>query len=88
MNKNEMSQDMSHRLAIEDAAIMLRIHQLQKGLIQYTDSSIAERMQRMYGTDIRYIHAWKKWIIWDGTHWKVDSGELIQAMGLKLVRNI
>ena len=88
MYKQEMSADMEHCRAIEDEAILLRIHQLQNGLIQYTDSSVAERMQRAYGKDIRYIHAWKKWIVWDGTHWKVDNGEIIQSMGLKLVRGI
>jgi putative DNA primase/helicase len=73
---------------IGDEGLYLRIQQLKMGQIQFTDTTVAERMQRKYRDEIRYIHAWKKWIVWDGTHWKVDSGGLIHAKGLEMLRNI
>ena len=74
--------------AIGDEAIYLRIDQLQKGLLQFTDSTNAERLVREYGSEIRYIAPWKKWVVWDDTHWQVDSGCLIFAKQLEMVRNI
>ena len=43
---------------------------------------------REFGKDIRFIAPWKKWVVWDDTHWEVDSGPLIHAKGLDMVRNI
>jgi putative DNA primase/helicase len=74
--------------AIGDEAIYLRINQLQKGLLQFTDSTNAERMVKEHGSDIRYIAPWKKWVVWDDTHWQVDNGVLLYTKQLQMVRNI
>jgi putative DNA primase/helicase len=73
---------------IGDEAIYFRIAQLQKGLLQFTDSTNACRLVREYGRDIRYLAAWKKWLVWDETRWQADTGPLIHDRGLKMVRNI
>jgi hypothetical protein len=41
-----------------------------------------------YGADIRYIAPWKKWVVWDDTHWQVDTGALLYTKQLEMVRNI
>jgi putative DNA primase/helicase len=84
----QTTQETVSREKIGDEAIYLRIEQLQKGLLQFTDSANVYRLVREYGKDIRYIAAWKKWIVWDQSHWKVDDGPLIHDRGLKMVRNI
>jgi putative DNA primase/helicase len=76
------------RNPIGDEAVYLRIRQLQTGLLQFTDSTNAYRLVKEFGKDIRYIAPWKKWIVWDGSHWQADSGALIHAKGLEMVRNI
>jgi hypothetical protein len=38
---------------LREEAVHLRIHQLQMGLLQFTDSTTAYRMLTKYGTDIR-----------------------------------
>ncbi|MDR0585084.1 MAG: hypothetical protein LBG57_12185 [Treponema sp.] len=38
--------------------------------------------------DIRYIAPWKKWVVWDDTHWQVDTGALLYTKHLEIVRNI
>ena len=60
---------------IGDEAVYLRIQQLQKRLLQFTDSTNARRLVREFGKDIRYIASWKKWIVWEGTHWEVDGSK-------------
>ncbi|MDR0442367.1 MAG: hypothetical protein LBH44_03055, partial [Treponema sp.] len=74
---------------IGDESIFLRIMQLKKGNIQFTDSTNATRLFREHGRNIRYSPAWKKWIVWDGTHWVTDEGgALVHEKGLETVRNI
>jgi putative DNA primase/helicase len=42
-----------------------------------TDTGNAERLVAMFGDRIRFCSEWKKWLLWDGTRWKVDSlGEI------------
>jgi D5 N terminal like/Primase C terminal 1 (PriCT-1) len=38
----------------------------------YTDLGNARRLVRRHGENIRFIHEWKKWIIWNGNRWEVD----------------
>ena len=72
-----------------DECIFLRISELQKGNIQFTDSTNAARLIKEHGKDIRYNKAWKKWIVWNGVFWETDdSGALIHEKGLETVRNI
>jgi putative DNA primase/helicase len=73
---------------VGDEAIYLRINQLKKGLIQFTDATNAARLLREHGRDIRYNAAWKKWVVWNDTYWQMDDGALIHEKGLEMVRNI
>jgi putative DNA primase/helicase len=74
---------------IGDESIYLRIMELKKGNIQFTDSTNAARLLREHGRDIRYLPAWKKWLAWNGTHWETDEGgALVHEKGLETVRNI
>ena len=74
---------------IGDESVYLRISELKKGNIQFTDSTNAARLIREHGRDIRYNKAWKKWIIWNGKYWETDnSGALVHEKGLEMVRNI
>jgi putative DNA primase/helicase len=71
-----------------DESIILRLHQLQNGLIQFTDTTNAYRLFTEYKKDIKYISPWKKWIVWNGSRWEIDDGYLIQDKALKIVRSI
>ena len=39
----------------------------------YNDHGNACRLLAMYGEDLRYCHAFKKWLVWDGMRWAVDD---------------
>jgi putative DNA primase/helicase len=73
---------------IGDESIYLRISELKKGNVQFTDATNAQRLFREHGKDIRYNAAWKKWLVWNGSHWETDEGALIHERGLQTVRNI
>ena len=73
---------------IGDESVYLRLEQLQKGLLQFTDTTNAYRLLTEHGKDIRYNALWKKWIVWNNTHWEIDNGFLVQDRGLKMIRGI
>ena len=74
---------------LNDDAGLLHIHQLKSGLVQLTDSTNAMRLLKEHGRDIRYVAAWKKWVVWNGRQWELDEGgALVHEKGLEMVRNI
>jgi putative DNA primase/helicase len=74
---------------IGDESIFLRIDELKKGKVQLTDATNARRLFEEHGKDIRYIAAWKKWIVWNGKYWDTDEGgALVHEKGLEMIRNI
>jgi putative DNA primase/helicase len=73
---------------VGDESIYLRLSQLKQGLVQFTDATNAARLMKEHGRDIRYNAAWKKWVVWEKTHWRTDDGALIHEKGLQMVRNI
>ena len=78
---------MSERIG--DESIFLRIMQLKGGSIQFTDSTNAARLLKEHGRNIRYFPSWKKWLVWNGTHWETDEGgSMVHEKGLKTVRNL
>lgn len=53
-----------------------------------TDLGNAERLVARHGAQLRYVHAWKKWIVWDGRMWVVDSSGAIIRRAKETVRSI
>jgi putative DNA primase/helicase len=76
------------RESIGDESIFLKLQQLRHGLLQFTDTTNAYRLLTEYGKDIRYNAPWKKWLVWNGSHWELDDGYLIHDRGLKMIRGI
>jgi putative DNA primase/helicase len=73
---------------IGDEGIYLRMDKLQKGLLQFTDTTNAFRLFAEHGKDVRYNAPWKKWLVWDGRQWQMDDGYMIHDRGLKMIRGI
>lgn len=53
-----------------------------------TDLGNAERLIARHGDDLRYVHVWGKWLVWDGTRWKPDSSGEIERRARDTVRAI
>jgi putative DNA primase/helicase len=41
--------------------------------VEPTDNQLAERFVNRYKDKVRYVHKWKTWLIWTGTHWQRDE---------------
>ena len=53
-----------------------------------TDLGNAQRLVALHGTDLHYCHPWKRWLIWDGTRWKVDDTAEIERRARDTIRKI
>jgi putative DNA primase/helicase len=58
------------------------------GGFHLTDTGNAERLVARRGQDMRFCHPWGKWLIWDGTRWKVDDMATARAYAKEMVRGI
>ena len=54
----------------------------------HTDTGLAERFALQHGDDVRYCHLWGKWLVWDGTRWKIDDGGMVDQLAKQTVRAI
>lgn len=52
----------------------------------YTDVGNAQRLIAKHGDNLRYWPARRKWLIWHGTHWKIDDTRAICQAGKKTIR--
>ena len=44
-----------------------------------SDVGNAQRLVRLFGTEVKYCFPWKKWIIWTGKKWEKDNkGQIVQ----------
>lgn len=53
-----------------------------------TDLGNAERFVAQHSRAVRYVVSWGKWIVWDGTRFKVDSTNQVWRLGKRTVRSI
>lgn len=46
-----------------------------------TDLGNADRLVDRHGADLRYLHTWSRWLVWDDRRWKLDdTGEATRRM--------
>ncbi len=53
-----------------------------------TDLGNAERLVARHGHDLRYIHAWGKWLEYDATRWRVDDTGGVRRRAKATTRSI
>ena len=53
-----------------------------------TDLGNAERLVARHGDDLRYVHPWAKWLVWDGKRWKPDTTGEVERRARETVRAI
>lgn len=57
-------------------------------IFKRTDLGNAERFMAQHGEDVRYLPAWKKWMIWDGKRWRIDDTLAVVRMAKATVRSM
>ena len=55
---------------------------------RYTDLANAELMVRWYGPELRFSHAWRSWLVWDGRRWQVDDSGAVYRRAVDTVREM
>jgi putative DNA primase/helicase len=55
---------------------------------QTTQLGNAKRLVSRYGNELRYCHAWKKWLIWNGRQWRADETGRIYGLAKETVLSI
>lgn len=53
-----------------------------------TDYGNAERLVARHGEDLRYVTAWKAWLVWDGSRWTRDTTEEVERRAKETARQI
>ena len=86
MDKKELH--VKENFAIEELSRDLKTNKFVKGEMQFTDITNAVYFLRAYGDIIRYCYSWKKFLIWDGSNWIVDSRGQVESMCLKFVHKM
>ncbi|MCI0621591.1 MAG: phage/plasmid primase, P4 family [Acidobacteria bacterium] len=56
--------------------------------LNLTDYGNAERLVHQYGERLRYVHAWKKWLVWDNIRWVADQDAEVMRLAKETVRQI
>lgn len=75
-----MSDSKLPRSVLEDSNLGPRPSTNGKGRTpKNTDAGNALRLKARHGGDLRYVHEWRKWLVWDGRRWIVDrTGEVVR----------
>jgi putative DNA primase/helicase len=53
-----------------------------------TDLGNAERFVSEHHRKVRYVATWDKWLVWDGTRWRIDTTREVWRLAKKTVRSI
>jgi len=56
--------------------------------VRYDDLGNAERFLATVGNDLLFLAEAKKWLIWTGTHWNADNGNLIFELAAAFVKEL
>lgn len=52
------------------------------------DTGNSERFVAQHGDNVRYVHTWGKWLVWNGTHWAEDETGRVQQLAKVTARSI
>jgi putative DNA primase/helicase len=53
-----------------------------------TDVGNGRRLAQAHGRDLRYVHAWKRWLVWDGKRWATENQLEVERRAKKVAASI
>lgn len=53
-----------------------------------TDDANADLLLKLHGADIRYCPPWDKWLLWTGSHWRIDARLDIDRLSADVPRSL
>ena len=39
----------------------------------YSDDALASRFTTQHGADLKFVNTWRRWLVWDGTRWRLED---------------
>lgn len=63
-------------------AEVTRLHHRDAGLGGLDDAGNGQRLVTRHGRDLRYCHAWRAWLVWDGNRWRRDDSAEVRRRAL------
>ncbi len=52
-------------------------------LYLHNDHGNAKRLIALHESDVRYCHAFKKWLTWDGLRWAIDTTDRVRGLAVE-----
>ena len=49
-----------------------------------TDLSNARRLKQHFGDRLRFVHAWRNWLLWDGMRWREDDDGAVDRLAASI----
>jgi putative DNA primase/helicase len=78
-----------HRITVATIYYLAKQHGWVEQIRDYrTDLGNARRLVRRHGQNIRFIHEWRKWIVWTGNRWRVDEDGAIVRLAKETVESM
>jgi putative DNA primase/helicase len=62
--------------------------QIEVDTEHFSEGGNASRLIRLHGQDMRYCHTFRKWLIWDGRHWKLDGNGEAMRLASDIVQDL
>jgi putative DNA primase/helicase len=59
-----------------------------RGAYLSTDQGNAERLADRHGANLRYCYPWGKWLVYDGTRWRVDDRGAVMRLAKDTARSV
>ena len=59
-----------------------------RSVLNLTELGNAKRLVARFGTSIRYVPPWKKWLVWDSRRWGFDQTGEVHRYAKKTIRLI
>ena len=53
-----------------------------------TDDANAALFLELHGKDVRYCPPWEKWLIWTGSHWRIDDRLVVKAKAEDVAKDL
>jgi putative DNA primase/helicase len=53
-----------------------------------TDRANSRRFLKRYRENVRFCHAWKSWLIWDGTRWRIDNDGAVMRLAMDVADSV
>src|ERR1044071_2671937 len=71
----EKNYDLRSRIGMVESAAAMGAALGENETCEYArnDMERAMRFVQRHGNELRYVAAWKQWLVWDGTRWLLDS---------------